>query len=223
MWQEILSTLFPNRCIGCETIISSSQHYVCEKCKAHLPFTYIPFDNANSIHSQLNNSAKIEFASSLLFFSKENITQQLIHHLKYKNKPEIGSWLAEIWFMQNENNPCLKEVKTVVPVPIHSKRYKKRNYNQILLCCKKLTTLMNCNFDEHVLQRVSHTKSQTQSNREERIKKMENAFIRNSNYSSHYLLVDDVLTTGATLIACTQELLKTDDSQVSIFTLATTI
>jgi competence protein ComFC len=223
MWQEILSTLFPNRCIGCETIISSSQPYLCEMCKANLPFIHTPFNSTNAIHSQINKSVKIEFASSLLLFSKENITQQLIHHLKYKNKPEIGSWLAEIWFKQNENNPYLKEIKTIIPVPIHSKRYKKRSYNQITLCCKKLATLLHCNLDEHTLQRVSHMESQTQSNKEDRIKKMKNAFKRNSKNSSHYLLVDDVLTTGATLIACTQELLKIKNSQVSIFTLAATV
>lgn len=223
MWQEILSTLFPNRCIGCETIISSSQQYLCEICKANLPFTHIPFNNTNIIHNQISKSVKIEFASSLLFFSKENITRQLIHHLKYKNKPEIGSWLAEIWFMQNEGNPCLKDIKTIIPVPIHPKRYKKRSYNQIMLCCQKLATLLHCNLDEHLLQRVSHTESQTQSSKEERLKKMKNAFKRNSKSSDHYLLVDDVLTTGATLIACTQELIKTKNSQVSIFTLAATI
>lgn len=220
MWQEILSTLFPMRCIGCEIIISSTQSYLCENCKANLPFTHMPFIRDNSIYDKISESVKIEFASSLLFFSKKNITQKLIHHLKYKNKPEIGSWLAEIWYRQNQDNPYLKEVNTIIPVPIHYKRFKQRNYNQIILCCKRLASLMNCNFDEHLLERVIHMESQIESNKDERMNRMKKAFIRTNQSSSHYLLVDDVLTTGATLISCAHELLKIQNSQVSIFTLA---
>ena len=197
MWQEILSTLFPMRCIGCEIIISSTQSYLCENCKANLPFTHIPFIRDNSIYDKISESVKIEFASSLLFFSKKNI-----------------------WYMQNQDNPYLKEVNTIIPVPIHYKRFKQRNYNQIILCCKRLASLMNCNFDEHLLERVIHMESQIESNKDERMNRMKKAFIRTNQSSSHYLLVDDVLTTGATLISCAHELLKIQNSQVSIFTLA---
>ncbi len=220
MWQGVLSVLFPKRCIECETIIPQSQNFLCEVCNSHLPFTGIILNKENPLYEKINLTTKIEYASSLLFFKKDNLTQKLIHHLKYKNRPELGEWLAEIWFEQNKNNPALNKIEMVIPVPIHSKRLKKRNYNQISLCAKKLTQLIGCNYNETILVRSHHLESQTQSGKYDRLKRMKNAFQITQEKSGHYLLVDDVFTTGATLTSCTEELLKTKDTKVSIFTIA---
>lgn len=220
MWQEVINMLFPKKCINCELIIPTSQSYLCETCKAKLPFTGIKLNNENFLYEKLNAITKIESASALLYFNKNNITQQLIHNIKYKNLPELGEWLAEVWVHSNENNPFLKQVKTVIPVPVHPKRLKKRNYNQITLCAKKLADLLGCEFDETTLERTHHLKSQTQCGKYERMERMKNAFRRTSSKESHFLLVDDVFTTGSTLVYCTEELLKNNGSKVSTFTLA---
>lgn len=220
MWQEVLNMLFPKKCINCEIIIPSSQLYLCEVCKTKLPFTGIILNNENYLCEKLNLITKIESASALLNFTKNNITQKLIHHLKYKNMPELGEWLAEIWFQNNKDNPFLKKIETVIPVPIHPKRLKNRNYNQLTLCGKRLADLLNCEYDEYTLKRIYHLKSQTQSGKYERMERMKNTFQRTNSKKSHFLLVDDVFTTGSTLIYCTEELLKIKTSQVSIFTLA---
>ncbi|MDR1877146.1 MAG: hypothetical protein LBQ84_05930 [Flavobacteriaceae bacterium] len=222
MWQDVLSTLFPKRCIGCETIIPSSQLFLCERCTCNLPFAHLPLNKENFLYEKIDPTAKIEAASSLLFFKKDTLSQKLIHHLKYKNRPELGEWLAKIWFEQNRHNSALAEIESVIPVPIHSKRLKKRNYNQVSLCGRKLASLLNCEYDETTLIRIHHLESQTQSGKYERMNRMKNAFQRTNQEVKHYLLVDDVFTTGATLSSCTKELTKVEGSKVSIFALATT-
>jgi ComF family protein len=221
MWQEILSTLFPKRCIGCEIIIPSSQLFLCERCSSGLPFNYLLLNKKNSLYTKINQAVKIESASSLLLFTKENLTQKLIHHLKYKNCPELGSWLAEIWFEQNKHRPDLQEIESIIPVPIHPKRLRERNYNQMTLCCKKLAHLLSCLYDENTLIRIHHMESQTQSGKYERMNRMIDAFQRTNRKSKHYLLVDDVFTTGSTLISCTEKLLEANGAKVSILALAT--
>ncbi|MGM5630428.1 ComF family protein [Apibacter raozihei] len=220
MWQEVLSVLFPKRCINCDLIIPFHQKFVCESCSSVLPFTGIPFSSDNYLKEKINNHVKIEYASSLLIFKKNNITQKLVHYLKYKNCPEIGSWMAEIWFELNKNNSNLKQIDYVVPVPIHYKRFEKRTYNQIELCAETLSKLLNCTYEPQILKRIYHLDSQTNSGKWERLQRIQGAFQKNISKKGHFLLVDDVLTTGATLIACATELLKTEETKISIFTLS---
>ncbi len=222
MWQGVISVLFPKRCIGCEDIIPKSQNFLCDVCSARLPFTEIPLGKENLLYEKINRISETEYASSLLFFKKDNLTQKLIHYLKYKNLPELGEWLAEIWVEKNRNNPALNEIETIIPVPIHPKRLKNRNYNQISLCVKKLARLLDCKYDETILIRTHHLESQTESGKYDRLKRMKGAFQLTNEKPGHYLLVDDVHTTGATLISCTEELLKIKDAKVSVFTLAMT-
>ncbi|MDR3271942.1 MAG: ComF family protein [Flavobacteriaceae bacterium] len=206
--------------MNCGLITPDAQEFLCEKCKNSLPLTGMILGSDNEIHAKINETTRVKYASSLLFFHQENIAQTLIHHMKYKNFPELGTLLAEIWLEENKNNPVLSEIESVIPVPIHAKRERKRGYNQVELCTQWLAERLNCKFDNQALVRVHHLESQTKSGKYERLERMKNAFRRTNSEAKHYLLVDDVFTTGATLTACTEELLKIPETEVSIFTLA---
>ncbi|TWP30895.1 ComF family protein [Apibacter muscae] len=220
MWQTFLSSLFPLRCFGCGLIIPTHQKYLCEKCLGRMPYTHWRLDSENCMYEKINSLVNIESASALLFFDKDNLTQKLIHFLKYKNYPELGSWMADLWFENHKNQTFLKDIKSVVPVPIHRKRLKLRGYNQVVPCAQRLAHLLNCEYNDSTLERTLHKKSQTTLNKFDRIAKMKNTFTRINNHSSHYLIVDDVFTTGSTIVSCAEELLKNPQSKVSVFTLA---
>ena len=206
--------------MNCEVIIPETQEFLCENCKNSLPLTGMILDSGHELHAKINETARIKYASSLLFFEQGNMAQKLIHYMKYKNFPELGAWLADLWLAENKNNPALSEIEAVVPVPIHAKRERKRGYNQVEACAKRLAERLNCSFDNQVLVREHHLESQTASGRYERLGRMKNAFRRTNSEAKHYLLVDDVFTTGATLTACAEELLKVPETVVSVFTLA---
>lgn len=224
MIRFVLYSLFPNRCLICNSIIPEFQKFVCLKCFSNLAFSYFTFGKDNFSYEQISKFTSLEYASSLLLFHKKNATQKLIHQMKYKNKPEIGEWLAEIWFNSNKNNEKLREIECVIPVPIHAKRLKKRGYNQVEKCSKKLAHLLNCEYDDYTLKRIHHAESQTFSNREHRLSKMKNSFQKTNNKESHFLLVDDVLTTGATLSSCIEVLKQnSEQTKISVFTLGIVI
>ncbi|WP_232734675.1 ComF family protein [Polaribacter sp. ALD11] len=167
----------------------------------------------------------VEKAYSLLFFRKESITKNLIHELKYKGNEEVGvffgNWLGEIL---NQNKE-FSTVDYIVPVPIHSKKKKIRGYNQVTKFGKCLSNHLNIPFIEGVLVRKSSTKTQTLKTRFERFNDLESKFFLTNTATfknKHVLIIDDVITTGATLEACAMELLKTSGITISILTMAYT-
>ncbi|WP_317168364.1 MULTISPECIES: ComF family protein [unclassified Polaribacter] len=167
----------------------------------------------------------IEKANSLLFYRKTGITKKLIHELKYKGNEEVGvffgNWLGEILI---ENNEFL-DVDVIIPVPLHPKKRRERGYNQVSKFGETLSHHLEKPFVENILLRTSTSKTQTFKARFERFNNNDTKF-QLSNLTAlknkHILLIDDVITTGATLEACAKELQKIEGVKISILTMAYT-
>lgn len=159
----------------------------------------------------------------MLYFNKKGITQNLIHNLKYRDKQEIGTFLGNIYARELHDNKILTVVDYIIPVPLHPKRFHERGYNQITSFCKSLEENLNIPVLDNVLIKNEYLKSQTFKNKELRLENNKKAFtVQNTENlnGKHFLIVDDVFTTGATLESCAREILKIENAKVSILTIA---
>lgn len=196
--RSIFDLFFPKRCLNCDSVISQ-ENPLCVFCAANLPFTHWNLDKNNLAYHKLKLLCKVHSAHSLLFFRHENVTQKLLHSLKYENHPEIGVLLAE----KTAQDLDLSHFDGIIPIPIHAKKQKKRGYNQIVSYAKSLSDKFEIPLIEDFLVRIENNSSQVFKNRETRLNSIQNAFsLTEKELEGHYILMDDILTTGATLSIC---------------------
>jgi ComF family protein len=188
-----------------------------------MPFTRHHVDEYNETAKKFYGRLPLEHASALVYFHKEGIVQELIHNLKYRKQQQVGKLMGE-WYAPSLNTVAeLQDVTDVIPVPLHPKKLRERGYNQVTEFGKAIARGMNVHYNESILLRTSYTKTQTQKNRELRAGIINTAFdvkYTDTDDNKHFLLVDDVITTGATLEACGKLLLQIPGARVSIVTIA---
>jgi ComF family protein len=223
--KDLFYLFYPKLCTACEQKLIENETTICTICRHDLPLTNFQDFRENKITEIFYGRILIEKAFSLLFFRKKGITQKLIHDLKYKGNEEIGiffgNWLGEIL---NKNNE-FKDIDFIIPVPLHPKKLKERGFNQVTKFGEILSTHLKIPFKENYLTRISSTKTQTFKARLERFNNIDTKFLlANHEYfnDKHILLIDDVITTGATLEACAKEFLKSKNCKISILTMAYT-
>ncbi|MFI2741420.1 ComF family protein [Zhouia sp. PK063] len=225
LYNDIKSLLFPKICYACDSILTAYEIGLCTKCRHELPETNYHLYNNNPVEKMFYGRVPIEFAAAFLHFSKQNLTQKLIHHLKYKNTPQISSFLGEWYINRLESHDMLRSVDMVIPVPMHSKKFKKRGYNQVHGFAKAIASKTNITLRQDILFKENNNTSQTFKTRLARWSENNAEFAVNEKLdiqNKHFLLVDDVITTGATLENCAKQLLKYPNCKVSILVMAIT-
>lgn len=225
MLKNLINLLFPKLCAGCNSLLLQNEELICTNCRHDLPLTQHHLMNNNYIAKKFYGIIPIEFCSAMLYFHKDGIVQNLIHHLKYKNRPEIGTILGN-WYA-NDIREIAKDQKftTIIPVPLHKKRLKERGYNQITKFCEALSQNLGIEINDQLLYRKMYSKTQTKKSKEARSEITNTLFdvsFTSAHHGKHFLLVDDVITSGATLEACARALLKIPDVKISILTIAYT-
>ncbi len=201
----------------------TNEFVICTHCRHELPLTQYHLDTKNEAVKKFYGKVEIQHASAFLYFNKKGIVQELIHNLKYKGHEEIGLVLGN-WYVED-----LKELNleiafdVVIPVPLHKRKFKERGYNQVTTFGKALAEGLNITFDDTLLFRKKYSKTQSKKNLLGRSENIENIFdvhFSEENQNKHFLIVDDVLTTGATLEACSRALLKIPGAKISIVCMA---
>jgi ComF family protein len=223
MLKNLLNLFYPLVCNGCQKMLNTNEISVCIACRHEIPLTNHLLQKDNEAYKKFNGRIPVEHVSAMLYYHKKGIAQQLIHNLKYKNQQEIGSFLGN-WYAEDlKENEIIKTVNYIIPVPLHRKRLKQRGYNQVTTFCESISRALNIPFDETVLYRSEYAVTQSKKGLADRNLVSETTFdvIFNENHhSNHFLLIDDVLTTGATLEACGRALLKIPNAKISIVTIA---
>lgn len=199
---------------------------ICTHCLYHLPKTNFHLYPDNPVIRLFWGRTPVFSASSLFSFSKGGKVQQLVHQLKYRGKREIGVSLGKFYGNELKQSPLFSGVEMVIPVPLHVKKLKRRGYNQSEIFGQGVAKSMNIEVPKNVLIRITPTETQTQKSRFARWKNVEEVFkvsqpekIKNK----HVLLVDDVITTGATMEACANKILEIPGTKVSVAAIASTI
>ncbi|WP_293312110.1 ComF family protein [Pedobacter sp. UBA5917] len=220
---DLVGLLFPSLCNACGVTLYHSEHLICTKCLYDLPFTDYHQHAENRVAKQLWGRVPLNAAMAMLYFRKAAKVQNLIHNLKYNGRTDVGVLLGNMLGERLKTSVIYQDVDLIIPVPLHHKKYKHRGYNQCTFIAEGIAHEMEIEFSEEILIRNKATESQTKKSRYNRYENMQHIFgINNASYiiGKHILLVDDVITTGATLEACTDELLKNGASKVSIAALA---
>lgn len=220
---DFVSLLFPRLCPACNTSLVAGEKIICTDCRYNLPFTNFQEHADNIVARQFWGKLNIESAYALYYFNKGGKVQNLVHHLKYKDMPQIGNVLGEISGMQLKSHPTIAHADLVIPVPLHKKRLKERGYNQSAHFAEGIASVLGCGVETGNLVRKVATETQTHKSRFARFKNMQEVFEVTSPdrlAGKHLLLVDDIITTGSTLEACGAALLKIPGLKLSIATIA---
>lgn len=221
--ESFRSLLFPNLCYSCSGVLSKNESVICLICENSLPKTNFHEVSENPIFNRLYGRIQIENATALFYFDKGNKVQHLMHLLKYSGKKEVGTHLGKMLGKDLATSAGFKNISAVIPVPLHEKKLRKRGYNQAEYFARGIAEAIKTSMVTNVLKRVENTETQTGKNRFERWDNVKEAFVlnnKNSLMNQHVLLVDDVVTTGATLEACAQHLMEIEGLKISIATIA---
>lgn len=224
-FEHLLYLFFPRICAACHHSLFTNEEVVCTSCQYHLPKTNTHQIPDNIIEQTFWGRADIKAAAAFLYFKKKGKVQKLIHQLKYKNREEIGIWLGKHYGQYLCKQTPYADADMIVPVPLHPAKQRRRGYNQSEVFALGLSEKMGIPVVKDALARQSDNKSQTGFSRYLRWQNTQDIFCLNKYDQlrhKHILLVDDVITTGATLEACAKLLNDAEVASVCIATIAYT-
>jgi ComF family protein len=224
-FKALFNLFYPEACLTCSNPLLDNEEHICTVCRNDFPKTHFIDYKDNQAEKVFYGRVKIESAAAYYWYGKRNIVQELIFQLKYRNHQEIGELLANWIAFDMQKSERFKGIDFVIPVPAHPKKLKSRGYNQLTVFGETLAKELNCTYKKNVLAKIKNTPTQTKAGRGKRWENVKNAYaLANVNTENlkgkHFLLIDDVLTTGATLEVCASLLLQLKDVKVSIITIA---
>ncbi|HEV7782702.1 MAG TPA: phosphoribosyltransferase family protein [Chitinophagaceae bacterium] len=213
-----LHLFFPHVCTGCGSDILNEASLLCMRCMATLPETGFEAHPGNPVEKIFRGRLPLVAATAQFYFTKESLIQHLMHQFKYKGNRDLGLQLGKIMGEQILRSGRFG-ADALIPLPLFPAREKKRGYNQATILCEGMAEVMRVPVLDKLVIRPQYTETQTKKGRIERWKNMEGKFVLKEigkARDKHLLLVDDVVTTGATLEACGNELLKAGNVRLSV-------
>lgn len=215
MIKDLISIAFPNNCIGCNEVLLKGEEFICLKCNVQIPFCEDYIFNSSDWLTDANTQLL-----GLFFYDKKGVTQSIIHEIKYKGNIKLASYLGEIAGVNLKTKGV--NVDTIIPVPLHKKRLKQRGYNQAEEIAKGIGKSLNKEVLTNLLVRTKYTQTQTSKDKQLREENILNAFdinLKQQKEIKNVLLVDDVITTGATINECLKTLNKIPNINVFVISL----
>lgn len=223
MLAQLLNLVYPACCAGCGQFLLEGEEVLCLSCFSRLPTTLFHQRVENSMHQKLSGRFPVEQATAFLYFSKAGLAQRLVHGFKYKQQYRTGRFLARQFGETLHQSGWLQGIDYLVPVPLHRRKERRRGFNQARTIADEIGKASRVPVTSQILIKVRHTESQTYKSIEDRLANVKDAFsLRKPDLLENktILLVDDVLTTGATLEACALTLAAVPEIRIRIATLA---
>ncbi len=223
IWHHFVGLLFPDLCVSCNEVLLKGEKLICTACLVNLPVANIGFSNSQLLENRFAGKVNIRAVHSFLKFTKGGNVQNILHSLKYKNRQEVALFMGNLFGDYLKNNNQNIEIDVLIGVPLHPQKLILRGFNQSDLIAKGISEVLNIPFEVAAVIRNFNTATQTKKTRIERYLNVENVFEvveKDRIFGKKIGLVDDVLTTGATLEVCAQVLLDAGASEITILCLA---
>ncbi len=219
----MVDLVYPRICASCDHNKPLHGQIFCLDCLVGLPQTKFHLTPDNPFEQHFWGRVDIHSGAAMYFFIPGGRTQTLLHNIKYRRRSEIAEEIGVIYGRQLSRSPRFERVDIIVPVPLHWRKRKKRGFNQSAAFARGLALGMQTELNTTLLRRIIQTETQTRKSREQRVENMKGAFVIKDSQTiagRHVLLVDDVLTTGATLEACAERLHEAKGVDISLATIA---
>ena len=223
--EDFARLFFPNTCAGCGKDLYNSTNLLCWQCIKELPKTGFEKHMDNPTAKIFYGRLPVENAFSYLYFNKGSLAQHLVHQVKYRKNLPLGRYLGEMMALSMQQDGLYGDIDVLVPLPLNKKKLAKRGFNQSMLLCEGMASVLKIPVENVAVLRKRFTETQTHKNRIERLINVEEVFGLNDGHlleNKHALLVDDVITTGATMEACGKVLTAIPGLRLSMASLATT-
>lgn len=219
---SLLHLAFPHICQGCGTDVIDTGHQLCIRCLAELPHTHFHLHADNPVERAFWGRLPLQAATAQYYFTKESGMQHLMHQFKYRGNKELGLYLGQLMGQAFAQTHRFSNVDALLPLPLYGSKERARGFNQALVLCQGIAQVWARPILTGTVVRKEATESQTRKNRVERWQNMEGRFevVKEEMIKGkHILLVDDVITTGATLESCGKAITQVPDARLSIATL----
>ncbi|MDE3251176.1 MAG: ComF family protein [Bacteroidota bacterium] len=224
--RDLLPLFLPHHCETCGSDVLGSHQFLCSRCQEKLPVTGFLKYAGNPVEKLFYGRCRIQQAGALYYFTKDSLLQHILFALKYREQKDAGYFLGRMIGYALQKTDRFDEVDCLIPLPLHPRKENRRGYNQANLIAAGIVEVWRRPLIPDAMIRTRFTESQTQRNRIDRWQHMQDVFsvakpdLLNNR---HLLLVDDVVTTGASLEACAKSLLSLPNTRVSIVTAAYTL
>lgn len=209
MFADFFNLIFPKLCAACGNTLFKQEYIICTFCQFNLPKTNFHLHQDNDVCRIFWGRIQIEMAAAFYKFSKKSKVQHLLYQLKYKGNKEVGELVGALYGYELKKAPLYEGIDVIIPVPLHPKKKKIRGYNQSECIAKGLSKTMNVELDTTSVYRKVYTQTQTKKTRYDRWENVNSIFGINHPEklkNKKVLIVDDVITTGATIEACATDL-----------------
>lgn len=220
---DFIALFYPRVCVACNKSLIKGEDVLCTSCLMELPKTAYHNSYENPVRNRLAGRLPLQFASAFLKFRKGGVVQSLLHELKYNNHPEIGIRMGHLYGVELMASGLGADFDVIIPVPLHAARMRKRGYNQSAKFAEGLADALNIGWEESISLRLNATNTQTKKGRVDRWSNVKDAFsvaAVDRVFGKRILLVDDVITTGATIEACGSHLIAAGCSSLSVACIA---
>ncbi|HLO59430.1 MAG TPA: ComF family protein [Bacteroidales bacterium] len=220
--QGLISIIYPNYCAACEKVLYHNEQGICLRCLAELPRTKFHSDPENEVARIFWGRIPVVHATSFMFFTRDSRYRQILHEIKYKGQQELARQMGRMFGLELKSSP-FAGTDLIIPVPLHPSKYRQRGYNQSELIACGISEVLGKPVINHCVGRFIPTRTQTQKSRYERWENVKGTFRitdENAIRNKHILLIDDVITTGATIEACAETILQAEGTMISIASLA---
>lgn len=220
---SIIGLLYPSVCAACGSPLFKWEKLVCTRCRSLLPKTGYELNEDNPLARMFYGKVRLKAVTACYFFSKEGKVQHLIHELKYKSNADAGVFLGQELGKTIKEAPLFQGIDYLIPVPLHPKREHQRGYNQSMMIAQGISEMTAIHIGDGFMRRSMNTATQTHKSKEERWQNVKDIFeVHHPEQleGKYVLLIDDVLTTGATLEACALKLSKIPGITISCATAA---